>query len=1242
MVTPVTNNSPTFEPTGLDPENFATPEDFGAALTVLRERLGQSIRTVAKSAGIPPATIGGYCRGRHLPPVTQPQILDALLEALAVPTSERAGWRAALARVRKQPGRAPAAVAPYRGLQSYGSDGAVPYVGRETETTAVLNLIEGLAERDTGIRCVAVVGPSGSGKSSLLRAGLIPAAEAAGFTVVERTPFEPLDAPDGALVVIDHLEQLLSRESGTDLDTQAQIASIARLAASPGTVVVLGLRADFYARALSEPAMLPLLQHQFPVGPMSGDQLRTVVEVPAQLAGKPTDAAFVDLVLADIGAESASEAVVLPLLSHALLMTWERSGNRGLTRDAYREVGGISGAVSATAEAAYESLDAAGQNAARRLFESMIIRDPEGLLIRRSVDYADIESEAGLVDAAETFVAARILTASETSYTIAHESTLRTWPRLAGWLQEDLDTARVRRQIASATTTWIEHGRADHGLIRGGLLDAAVSLSSADRIALTASERDLIECSSQSEAAATQSRRRTLRRLRALAASSLALAVVAGMLVVVLAHARSTAVHARDEALSRQVAAQARLLAPTNPALASQLAVAAYQVFPTVEARSAVFESTGERMETRLLAPQGPMRAAVSPDGRLLATANADGKLRIYKRSKTAAPVLASTTRISGGQLYGLAWAPDGGSVAIGSATGRLALYGVDQPAKPHAIAVKELGANVGIENVHFSADGATLYGATGAPSVVRWTLHPAIGTPATVASSFGGSVNDVAIGPHGAIATASSDGQIHLFSPGRTRLKLRSTIDLGGPNVFSYAVAFSPDGRYLVEGAKDKEARVYDLLAATPRRVATLRGCTGWVGTVAFSPDGREVVAGATGGQVKVWRVGKWTPAYDIKAPSAVTSVAYSDAGSVLTIGTLSGTSLITAAGPTRPVTPDDSLWNFDTSPDGQSVFLGAGAATNSVPVVNYGNPNLPVVVGQYTGPVSAGKLDGSVSASPDGHWVASGTSSGAVTIWPQGKPRSSPFVLPIAKQLIESTRFSHDSKTLEAAADDGTLTLIDVAGATPKVVRRLTIKGYAFSGAFSPDDAIVAATGTNNKVTLFDRSTGSVIATLGGFTNYTYGVAFSPDGKHLAGAGADKRLLIWDVRDPAHPQRLATPGVGPTDTVYNVTWSSDSRRVLDASQDGSVWMWQIDGGGATALAHLGNLGASATFARWMPSGKILAVGFNGAVGTWSGSAEGAVKDICAQAGSPITADEWSLYVPGLRYRDPCRRSAL
>lgn len=1219
------------------PSDLTSAEEFGAALTRLRDQLGLSIRQVARLSDIPSATLGGYFTGRHLPPPTQPQIVGALLEALQVPPSEQAGWREASIRLRRVPG--PRAIQPpYRGLESYRADDAELYVGREDQVDQLVAMV---ANPGTGPRCIAVVGPSGCGKSSLIQAGLVARLRAQATGVLSLVARES-DAELAALVtdaigefrviVLDQFEQVLADDIDEDRK-QRLLTLTAQLAARADTVVVLGLRADFYGKALLEPTLLPLLTQQMPVGPMSREQLTRVIREPAAKVKQPVEQSFIELVLRDLAPQGAlTEATRLPLVSHALLMTWEHNRRKGLTTASYAAIGGVAGAVQMTAETAYQSLGEEAREATRHLFDLMLLVDADGTAIRRPTQYGDIKNESAMVDAAEAFVAARILTATSTGYAISHESLASAWPRLAGWLETDLEHARVRRRLAIAAGSWEEQGRKDDELIRGSLLSDAEALAAAGT-ALTSIESALIQASRQAASDARERDRRSRNRLRVVAICALTLAIVATVLSVYLIQSRADITNERNQALSRQIAERATLLRSSNPALAAQLALAAYQIAPTDEARSVALEATGDRLVTRLLGSPGPMRVAPSPQGHYIAIGDADGAVRIYSTAGAAPREIAATTTHAG-QLYAVAWSADSGLLAVGGSGAEVLIYDMSTPEHPVLAQTLKAGGSAGIENLHFA--GSVLYAATTAPSLLRWRIAGRSSTELPATTSFGGSVNDVAISPQGIIATASSDGLVRLWRPQGDSLALVQKISIGTSSNFAFSVAFSPDGHYLANTEKDKIVRIFDVSSGTAQPVTTLGGFPNWVNSVAFSPDGRHISAGASGSLLQTWSVGSWTHESSFVTPSAVTTVAYSTDGATIMLGTLDGTALLLPAANHRPAAYPDSIWTLGSSPDGRHVYVGVGTGLDGIADLDI-STGAPIADATFTGPATAGAPDASSSASPDGRWIASGTSTGNVMFWQVSGPRSQPIVMPAASQLIEYTRFSPDGHLLAATADDGTITVFNVGGPSPKQVGQFHIKAQGFGVAFSPDGSLLAVGGTDNAVHLFQVSSGREVATLGGFANYVYGVAFSPDSRYLAGGSTDKTIRIWDIVKPSQPRLLPNIGTGPTDSVYWLTWDRSGTRLMGASQDGTVWIWRTSGSGASPWASIGNLGAGATTAIFLPDGKIVAAGDGGAVDFWDGDMASAAQDICAHAGSPITRAEWKQYVPGAPYRNPC-----
>ncbi|GAA1061061.1 hypothetical protein GCM10009573_24880 [Agromyces bracchium] len=481
---------------------------------------------------------------------------------------------------------------PYRGLRPFGTEDADAFFGRDADIRAALNRLEASP-------FLAISGASGSGKSSLLLAGIVPALRARGEHVVvigsgaaalPRFRAALVEQRDG-VAVIDQFEELF--HSGL---SDAQIDEAGALiagAVAVGRRVIVAVRADFLSACAAEPAIGSLFAESVHlVGPLTPEGLRSAIEDPAALAGLRLEPGLVELILRD----AAGAPGVLPHVSHALVETWSRREGSTLTVAGYEASGGISGAIAQSADRLYLSLGPDARATCRSTFLRLVEIGADGAPMRRRIPIRPMRQDAAHDRLLTRLATARLVSAEEDSLVVAHESLATAWPRLRGWLEEDADGLRTMRALAAAADAWQAGDRSEEDLYRGARLNAVLAWRDAAHPELTETEVAFLEASVRQERAAVEEieqrarhDRTQNRRLRVLLASAVtlfAIAVTAGGFVA--AGSNETAQQRRTaqiEALTNAALA----LGATERDVAALLAVEAYRRWPDdPRARSAL------------------------------------------------------------------------------------------------------------------------------------------------------------------------------------------------------------------------------------------------------------------------------------------------------------------------------------------------------------------------------------------------------------------------------------------------------------------------------------------------------------------------------------------------------------------------------------------------------------------------------------------------------------------------------
>ena len=1152
-----------------------------------------------------------------------------------------------------------AAECPYLGLVPYDVGDADTYFGRDRDVAACLERLG-----RTGV--LAVVGPSGSGKSSLVRAGIAAARRRQGTRVVVVTPgARPRDAMTAlparrgrVLLVVDQCEEVLSLCE----EPEEQAAFFAALATHAETgELVLAFRADRLGALASFPAATRLVERGlYLLNPMTEEDLRTAIEAPARQAGLRVEPGLVELLIAEVGGEPGS----LPLLSHVLRETWVRREGTVLTVDGYRATGGVRHAVAESAESLYEQLPVERRPMLRDLLLRLVSPSADGEPVRARVERRLVATDEAHERLIESLVSARLVTVDEGVLELAHEAVSRAWPRMRGWLDEDTEGQQIRRHIAVAADTWASMGRPDTELYRGVRLARAIEwrarsapdLVPAEEAFLGAGQR-LAEAEEQSAAQQARDQRRVNRRLRGLLAGAAALlvaALVASGLAVLQADRATDAGRVAD---ARRVTAEA--LVTDRLDLALRRAIAAVTLDSSPEVQAGLRSVLARVPQLAAYFPQARGLLSLSGDGTRLATLGTDNRVTV-RDTRTGEEV--GTFDPSPPDWQGRAYC----------AMRPACLVSVRRPARRRGHQRDRTGGAAG-RHVDVRRGGGPARRAAGErfyrvrPGVLG-RRQSACGDPgrvgegrsATRAATARRSSGTWAIrrfrgpasrskAPIDALAL-SADGS-RLFTAPDLNYDIESWPVTVWDTRTGRVVDRFPDLGRMVTLTRDDSLLAYadgtDVVLASPvtgRERATLSDQNEPVQSLAFSPDGELLATAGFGQDVVVWQVD------DARVVERVgleaDSIAFSPDGGDLYLDTTAGVQVVDLAGDRRYLTqlrpPDDREYDVG----GTSRFPSSDGSVAVWDDYRRGGSGAIRLIELGTGRTTdlgafswVGTEDKSVSWRPDGRRVAAVDVDGRVRVADRGSGRIVARGRVDAELFDAWVEYTADGRSLLAGSKDGVVVLDGKTLVPQGPSVRFPGDNVAFGvPGPEPGTAVVLLRGRPGNYydfpdphdwAIVDLATGKVLRE-GSVDTPVESAAVSPDGQRLA-LGAQSLVVV----DLGSGEVSSSEG-GGEGAQYHVRWSPDGSTVVSADGD-RVRLW--DGGTGEPLGDVafGSDAASSVFAK-DSSTTVLIHSWDGAVYEWDTSADRALDVACRLNGGGLSRAEWSVVLPEQPFRSTCR----
>lgn len=1139
---------------------------------------------------------------------------------------------------------------PYKGLRAFQEADASDFYGRDS---LVDQLLDRMKEEVEYGRFLAVVGPSGSGKSSVVKAGLLPAVRNGALPrskkwfIVEMVPgsypFEELEAallriainPPASLLsqlkedetgLLRAIKRVLPDDSDTELlllidqfeevftlveeeDTRLTfLKALIKAVTDPRSRLrlITTLRADFYDKPLFYAEFGNAMRKRTEVVlPLSPEELMEAISKPAERVGLSLERGLAQTIADDVGEQPGA----LPLLQYALTELFERREGRNLTLEAYRETGGVSGALARRAEELYTAMTEEEKAAARQLFLRLVTLGEGTEDTRRRVLQAELNSlgvdETALQKVLSSFGQYRLLTfdrdpgTRENTVEVAHEALIRQWERLRDWINDKREELRIQRRLISAAHEWETANHDRSFLAAGARLIQLEEWANTTDLALTSEESNYLQASiDEREKQARIERERQLREalleqrsrrfLRALAIVSIIGAVLASILAGFAFQQRAEAEENEARAVEQQqIAEEQKLIAEESarevqslalvanarnalnafdPNLGLKLAMEASTVYqPPLPEVQRVFAETAYApgVRYRMDAHSSTTDVAFSPDSTIGASAHDDGRVVLWD--------LATGEELHQWQAHDMrvtdiAFSPDGKTLLSASNDMTAILWDIEtyEPLQ------KFEGHEDVVNSVDFNTDGSVLLTASGTSSN---TVEPADASIRLWNTETGEELQ-VIRGHSGAIFEARfGQGEFdNLIVSGSGSLDRTvrvwdidqaddpDTADVNEQQIFSTephggwvrTVDFSPDGNYVVSGTWDAinsgTLRMFDIY--TGQETNRYFGHTDVINGLLFSPDGSRMISTANDRTLRIWDV-------------------------------VTGLQLQRFDG------HDDRLLSLDLSADGTQILVGAGNI-NQTPLetsIRLYDLTYGAELQRFT---EHGDFVWGAIFSPDGQFAltSSGglnrdTSDNTARYW---NVETGEIVYELEGHIhtVDDVVFSADGTKALTASWDRTVILWDLTdgsmirqfgnpmsrqeGLDEEATRRNddgTVAPYEGEGhggevrtvVFTPDEKFIISGADDTYIHIWDVETGEEVRRLEGHTKDINQVDITPDGQIVLSASADSTLRLWDFATGELLHELK----GHSSDVTSAVFSADGAWVLSGSKDSSLWLWEV-----------------------------------------------------------------------------------